>query len=331
MHPACWLLGSMQFALRLPTALTLLQLASARTSSSEGHARPGCPLSAVQWSNFPRSNSSYLPVFAVGPHRGPIRQRYDKLLENRTAWRSLCPRWLHGIPREYQYTSQFGQDWWLYTQIFKHYPANYHGVVVESAAYQPVKESNSFFFEKCLGWDSLVIEPQPQNYNDFLGVRRATIAPWCISDHREMVAFQTFTGTQRLASGLGKVKQAEENPHFKAMQQRASKHNIVEITVPCAPMQDIFDHFGVSRVDYLSLDVEGSELKAVQSIDFSKVVIDFITIEGSPSGELATNYLLQSGLYEYVDVQPRSAANLKNALARVDHLVVRKEHVLKIK
>ena len=70
----------------------------------------------------------------------------------------------------------------------------------------------------------MLIEPQPQNYNNFLGLRTASLTPWCISDKRETVKFQTFVGTEQHASGLGKEGCSPND--FTRLPKRVVKKNL---------------------------------------------------------------------------------------------------------
>jgi FkbM family methyltransferase len=316
----------MQLPMRKRLALATALLAVCHSFPVEqpmwkpGGDGPWCLLKDIAFARAPDSSTS-LPVYAVGGHTGPVRHWYDKLLQNKTGWKEACPIWFDGVPGEYQFLSQFGQDWWLYQHVFWHYPAGYLGTMVEAAAFNPVKESNSYFFEKCMGWKGVLVEPQPQNYHDFLGLRTFALAPWCVSDSREMLKFQTFTGVEKHASGLGKVaREAGAGAIYDVTVERASKAKgaLTEITVPCAPLQDIFDHFEMQHIDYLSLDVEGSEMRAVKSIDFSRTTIDFITVEGSPIGTEAANWLMKEKGYELVHGTQLDADGKQGTVSHAD-------------
>eukprot|EP01084_Bolivina_argentea_P087280 157646_1 len=52
-----------------------------------------------------------------------------------------------------------------------------------------------------------------------------------------------------------------------------------QMNMTCITLQKVFDDRNIKHVDYISLDIEGSELEALKSIDFSKTAIDIFTIE----------------------------------------------------
>jgi hypothetical protein len=58
---------------------------------------------------------------------------------------------------------EVNQDIFMFRNVFKYWPMQGRkGFFVESGANDPLISSNSFFFEKCLGWDGLCVEPQPE-------------------------------------------------------------------------------------------------------------------------------------------------------------------------
>ena len=49
--------------------------------------------------------------------------------------------------------------------------------------------------------------------------------------------------------------------------------------LPCLPLGEILSMFGIARIDFFSLDVEGAELEVLKTLDFSRVHINVIAIE----------------------------------------------------
>ena len=49
--------------------------------------------------------------------------------------------------------------------------------------------------------------------------------------------------------------------------------------VPCVALGSILQTFGISHVDFFSLDVEGAELEVLHTLDLSAVHVNFIAIE----------------------------------------------------
>ena len=135
-----------------------------------------------------------------------------------------------------------------------------------------MQESNSRFFEVCLGWKGLLVEGQPDNYRGVLRDRplahKMSFAPSCNAEYEKVNKTVQFAIYPMTNSGLkGHAKTYDAKPH---------------IDVPCGPftpvLEDIFA-FSNKRINFFSLDVEGSENLVLETIDFSKVMIDVMMIE----------------------------------------------------
>tara|TARA_A100001015_G_C15038662_1_gene738026 strand:- start:3348 stop:3815 length:468 start_codon:yes stop_codon:yes gene_type:complete len=59
--------------------------------------------------------------------------------------------------------SQWAQDWYGYQNFFKHanIDTSSPGTFVDVGAFHPFMYSNSLFFEQCLGWKGVLVEPNP--------------------------------------------------------------------------------------------------------------------------------------------------------------------------
>lgn len=69
----------------------------------------------------------------------------------------------------------------------------------------------------------------------------------------------------------------------------------------CLPLQSVLKMTGITHIDFVSLDVEGAELKVLETLDFSAVHINVIVIEqdGSrPDKDQAVRKLLAAKGFE---------------------------------
>lgn len=53
-------------------------------------------------------------------------------------------------------------------------------------------------------------------------------------------------------------------------------------------LSQVFKEVGVTKIDFLSIDVEGAELSVLRGIDFNQVEIDLILIESTENSETVT-------------------------------------------
>ena len=182
-----------------------------------------------------------------------------------------------------------GEDLWLYKNIFRN---TRNATFVEMGGYHPFRGSNSWYFEKCMGWTGLIVEPQAELRKPFEhSKRKARIDSSCISEHVQTVDFLST----KQGSGAGGVVNNRGN-HVKGFlkifdPEAQTEHKLMT----CVPMQQVFDSHGLTHVDYFSLDCEGCELNAVKSIDFDRTSVDVFTVEGSSVGKEAVEFLKSKG------------------------------------
>lgn len=68
---------------------------------------------------------------------------------------------LHNSTQFEHQGGQHSQDIFLFHNLYKYWPmTGRKGFYVESGAYDALYLSTSLFFDKCLGWDGLCVEPQ---------------------------------------------------------------------------------------------------------------------------------------------------------------------------
>jgi len=182
-----------------------------------------------------------------------------------------------------------GEDFWLYRNIF-HDTRN--ATYVEMGGYHPFRGSNTWFFEKCMDWTGVVVEPQASLRKSFEhSKRQARIDSSCITEHDEQVDFLST----KQGSGVGGVVNNLGN-HVKGFLKVFDPGVQTERThMVCMPMQRVFDYHGLVHIDYFSLDCEGCELSAVKSINFDRTSIDVFTVEGSKVGQEAVEFLKNKG------------------------------------
>lgn len=167
--------------------------------------------------------------------------------------------------------SQFFQDYYLYTRHFS--KLRRRGVYLDVAANDPMHLSNTYFMDECLGWDGLCVEGNPVYIHKLRAYRSCRILPTCVGEtHGQNVSFV-------LGGGSGGI--TETNKNMDQWKKSNTRHE--EISLTCTTMSRTLSHAGVTKVDYLSLDVEGHELPVLKGFDWNKVIINVMTVEVSKS------------------------------------------------
>jgi FkbM family methyltransferase len=176
------------------------------------------------------------------------------------------------------FNSQFKQDEYLETQIFKGYK---NGVFVDVGAHDGVTINNTLYFERQHDWTGINVEPLKQVY-DKLVINR----PKChnincaVSNQNGTAEFISNQGYTEMLSGLRHTYDAR---HFERLDRdNAQTQATTEIIkVETRTLESIFDDLNVRHVNYLSIDVEGAEFEVIKSINFDKVKIDVIEFENN--------------------------------------------------
>ena len=160
------------------------------------------------------------------------------------------------------------------------------GFFIEVGANDGVKQSNTLYFEKYLGWSGLLIEPIPA-----LAKKCRKNRPNCIVENAALVSFAypeksitlTYCGLMSVVAGY----RVDEEKFLKSGRRFLKKGDVTHnISVSAKPLSDILDHYGLQKIDFLSLDVEGYEPEVLRGVDFKKHIICWILIEARDEKEI---------------------------------------------
>lgn len=142
------------------------------------------------------------------------------------------------------------------------------GFFVEAGALDGLFMSNTKILED-LGWNGLLIEPSPKAAKKCLENRKNPVINCALvsKDFKEEKATGDFFFDGE--EGIG----AWSGIHKNLYGLKAS------MSVPAYTLDKILKEMNVSKVDFLSLDVEGYEMEALKGIDFTTTEISFILVE----------------------------------------------------
>lgn len=169
--------------------------------------------------------------------------------------------------------SQFYQDYYIYKHHFKYLKRP--GIYADIATNHPYLISNSYFFDHCLKWGGLCVEA---NYRYFEGIHRhrsCKLVPTCVSstDNLEIEFAIPAEG------GLGGII----DDTYKNTRRLNIANSTEKFSTRCTTMKNVTSMYGLSEIDFLSLDVEGHELDVLKGFDLPNFTIKIMTIEGTAS------------------------------------------------
>ena len=150
------------------------------------------------------------------------------------------------------------------------------GTFVEIGANDGITGSNTLVFERCLGWSGVLIEANPANFHKLVAAgrnrSRAVHAAVCAADD----PYGYVNITERGDYLSGDVMQLSQYSVSKF--PWLTKRGASMVQVPCKPLSKVLHLNNFSkRVDFLSLDVEGSEERVLQTINparFNVVLVE---------------------------------------------------------
>ena len=187
-----------------------------------------------------------------------------------------------------QLYSQLKQD----EDVLKYYNNKSNGYFVDIGANDGITLSNTYLLEKDYNWNGICIEPVPSIFKKLEKNR-----PNMININNPLYNVDNKTVTiidNGLLSGitedLGKHKET------------VLKNSKGEYKLQTRTLTSILDEYNApSKIEYMSLDTEGSELKILQGLDFSKYKFGYLNIEHNYEEPKRTQMrtLLESNGYTY--------------------------------
>lgn len=159
-----------------------------------------------------------------------------------------------------------------------------NGFFVEFGAADGLTHSNTYILEKHYNWDGILCEPCSVWLPKIKSNRSCTIehlSVWHSSNMR--LDFETKTDPE--LSHISDVISAKQK-------HRGARTLNKEVTTTIT-LEDLLDkHNAPSRIDFLSVDVEGAELEVFKNFDFSKYEFSLIAVEHNyRSDEIALDKL----------------------------------------
>jgi len=203
-----------------------------------------------------------------------------------------------------------GQDRYLNENYFHN---KKDGFFVDIGAHDGISHSNSYFFEKTLGWKGICIEAHPRIFKTLEKQRSCTCVNVAVSRMDGEVEFIKVEGAPEMLSGIADTYDPRHMKRLKSEIERDGG-SFEKVKVPSQRLMSIIEKHPVKTIDYLSIDTEGNELEILKSIDFEKVSIGIISVENNYQDPQLRTFL-ESKNFNYVTL-----------LAHQDEIYVNKEY-----
>jgi FkbM family methyltransferase len=180
-----------------------------------------------------------------------------------------------------KFYSQVGQDKYVYENFFK---SKLKGVFLDIGAHNGIDKSNSYFFERHLGWSGLCVEPMPDVFDQLIKNRNCICENIAISDYCGKATFWKINGYAEMLSGL--VENYDER-HKSRIENELRIHggDLVQSEVVILDINTLLKSNNLYEIDYCSIDVEGSEEKIMSAFNEKEFDIKVFTIENNYQSE----------------------------------------------
>lgn len=193
--------------------------------------------------------------------------------------------------RKQGYNSQYGQDKLVAETLL---PGLRQGVFVDIGAHDGVSLSNTLYFEQKLGWTGVAIEPNPSVFEKLKRNRRCVTINAGVAKQTSRQKFRVVTGYAEMLSGLvTEYDQRHEERIAREVSERGGE--VKEIEIDCWNFNELMQRQGITKIDYMNIDVEGAEWAIVSGIDWDALPIRVVGVENNYKERRVLHFLKERG------------------------------------
>lgn len=146
-----------------------------------------------------------------------------------------------------------------------------HGVFVEFGATDGITLSNTFLLEKKYGWNGILCEPARSWSEKLFNNRNCKIDKRCVFSESSLIVNFSDVAEGELSS----ISEYAMNDKWAESRKNATNYEVETVS-----LRDLLLQNGSPmKIDYLSIDTEGSEYEIIKDFDFNEWKIGFISIE----------------------------------------------------
>lgn len=143
------------------------------------------------------------------------------------------------------------------------------GVFVDVGANHHQRFSNTYFLETSLGWSGVAVEPQTKFADGYATFRpRTTFVPLFVSNVSNRQATLYVTRNDLVASASAEFTRAWGS--------------VTPTPVTTTTLDDVLDRLRISRIDFLSMDIEQAEPEALEGFSIERFQPRLVGIEAHP-------------------------------------------------
>jgi FkbM family methyltransferase len=162
-----------------------------------------------------------------------------------------------------------------------------NGFFIDIGAHDGITGNNTEFLEK-LGWFGICFEPHPELFLKLEKNRNCEKYNYAIWDKEDKVNFLSIDGQVDMLSG---IVESYDHRHINRIQRELSSYGGKSqyLLVDSKKFSSVVSE---KKIDFMSLDTEGSELQILKSIDFNDYDIRVICVENNYNDDELNNFLI---------------------------------------
>jgi hypothetical protein len=198
------------------------------------------------------------------------------------AYRDVCRRMLNGEPLTF---TQGYQDWWMVHNLrdYRHREWG-DGWYLDIGTNHPTDISNTLFFDKCLGWSGVCVEPNEAYHKGIRETRSCELVPHCV---------------------LGRTKEVHTEGQgvlFTVMEEGDNDKSTNGEGTVCLGITEVMAGLDVmpERFDVANLDIEGAEGDVLRCFPFDKVQVDHWLVETNKQPQASVDWFFHRHGYDAV-------------------------------
>jgi FkbM family methyltransferase len=177
--------------------------------------------------------------------------------------------------------------------VISYFGGKRDGLFMDVGAYDGITWSNSAALEKYYNWKGVCVEPNPNILGQLISNRNVTCEQLALTFFDGSVDFVNVSGYAEMLSG---ISTSMPDAHFERIKHDVSSRggSVTKISVKAQRAQTLFDRLSITKLDYMSIDVECGELNVLKGIDWDRTEITLISCE-------INEYSKGNGVPEYLN------------------------------
>jgi len=240
-------------------------------------------------------------------------------------YRRRCFRFLTGDAVAF---SQGWQDWYAFHNLFSDRLQWGSGTYLDVGANHPTSTSNTLFFDKCLGWRGVCFEPNTQYHRLIREKRSCTLVPACVLGSASLVVYEgSGQGTRvRVLHNASAVHRDASDARRRLPSLNGNDSSVAEHQ--CVVAGETLAELGIVKVDFMSIDIEGSEASVLRCWPFHRIAPHAVLMETAAYGRNSMVDLRELDRFfhrhGYANVETFATARSQTAPIWTDNLFVRR-------